>query len=62
MTTDDRDTDGPAEPRELVSTALPPLEGYDPRASYAALLREGYAKYEVLRAERLARGGKFDRI
>jgi hypothetical protein len=62
MTTDPHEPDGPAEPDEIVSSALPPLEGYDRRAVYEQLLLEARAKYNALRAARLARGGKFDRI
>lgn len=62
MPTDHRAADPAVEPEEIVSTALPPLEGHDRRAAYESLLLEARAKYDALRAERLARGGKFDRI
>lgn len=62
MTTDAPDHDDRTAPAEIISTALPPLTGHDRRASLDALRLEARAKYEMLRAERLARGGRFDRI
>jgi hypothetical protein len=60
MATDAPDADRPA-PEQAPPADLH-LAGYDARAALESLLAEGEARFELLRAERLARGGRFDRI